>query len=144
MRNQRGLTLIETLIVISILALFSSILLLQFQGMVTKLELDQFIDQLQRDINWALHYADINQKVVYLHIMKDRHIYYFQSSGRNILLRNYSNRFEIGTNLENRRLIIDATGLVSNFGTLTIYEDKKLIATLSIQMNTGIVREERY
>lgn len=144
MGNQRGATFIEVVILIAILTLLTSIFLLDFKGTKTQLEFDQFIDQLQRDINWALHYADIRQQVVFFHFAPERYMYYFKVGNLIMLKRNYNTRFEIDTNLTSQRLIIDATGLVSNFGTLTIKEKNKKIATLRIQMHTGIIREERY
>ncbi len=144
MKNQRGTTLVEVLIIITILTLLTSIIFIQLNSTKMQLELEQFIDQLQRDINWALHYADINQEIMYLYFTKERYIYYFQVGSKIILKRSYSSRFIIENNLIKHRLIIDATGLVSNFGTLTVYEESRLIATLSIQMFTGIIREERY
>lgn len=144
MKNQNGYSLVEVLIFVSILTLVTSLLLLQFSGTTSQLELELFIDQLQQDINWALHYADLNQKVIFLLFEKKSHIYLFKVGNKIILKRKFSNRFVIEDNLYNHTLTIDANGFVSNNGTVTIYENKKIIATLRIQLYSGVIREERY
>lgn len=144
MRIESGYTLIEVIIVISILSLLTTLLLFSFGGMEHRLTIEQFIDQLQRDINWALSYADNNQQVLYMFIFKDFHMYFIQENKYKILKREYNKNFRIETNLLDNSLIIQANGTLANFGTLTIYYREKIAARLIIELHTGVIREEIY
>lgn len=142
MKNEKGTTLIEIIIVISIMTIVASIVFLSYTGSQQIVSLEQFKDQLQRDINWALQYADLHQQVVYITFLNDHHAYIVQVLNQTKIKRTYSEKFRVTDNLFSHRLTILANGTVSNFGNLKIYIRNTLFATLYIEMTTGVVREE--
>lgn len=144
MCNQKGSSLIELLIMISVISLITTFVLLQFTGTKLQSEFEQLKDQLQMDINWARHYADIHQKQIVLKIAKDDSMYFIQNGRETLLIRKYDKRFKFEDNLTFHELIFDLKGQVTNFGHIKILVDSKLFATLHIQMHTGAIREERH
>lgn len=144
MNNQRGISYLEVLITLTIMALISSVIILQFQNTKTTQEYELFLDQLQRDFNWALHYADLHQRTLHFTIAKERSMYYFQIGTKTLLKRTYSNKFRVENNLNKNSIMFMANGEISNFGKLEVYDGIRLVAILYIEMNTGVIREEKH
>ncbi len=142
MWNEKGTTLLEIVIVVSIMSIIASTVLLSYTGSDEQITYEQFKDQLQRDINWSLQYADLHQQVLYITFLNNHNTYIVQVYNKIILKRTYSSKIRVSDNFVDHSLIVLAKGTVSNFGYLNIYVETQLFATLYIQMTTGVVRED--
>lgn len=142
MWGQKGATFLEVLLFLSLIVFMSSLVLPIYEGTQARKEIEQFINQLQADMNWAMQYADTHQKYLYWYIFEKNHVYYFQQEDKKLFVRYYPKNIRIEHNLPNKRIKIQPTGTISNNGTLKIYYHEKLMASLYVQLYSGVIREE--
>ncbi|NWQ40009.1 type II secretion system protein [Bacillus sp. EB106-08-02-XG196] len=141
--NQNGFTLIESLIVLSIFLIISSITVFsikpQYQIATTK----SFISQLKADLFYGQQYAIANQTEVSVIFIENEHTYVIAAGVNSIVERNYSPRVTVGQGTIPLYFKYNRNGNVDRFGTIFIrtpQEDYKL--TLLIGKGRFYVLEE--
>lgn len=141
--NQNGFTLIESLLVLSIFLIISSITVFsikpQYQIATTK----SFISQLKADLFYGQQYAIANQTEVSVIFIENEHTYVIAAGVNSIVERNYSPRITVGQGTIPLYFKYNRNGNVDRFGTLFIrtpQQDYKL--TLLIGKGRFYVLEE--
>lgn len=125
--NQKGFTLIESLLVLSIFMIISSITVFSLKPQHTVIEDAAFLTQLQADLLYAQQYAISHQHEVSVVIMPNQYIYYMylRTELPPIVERNYSTNFYLneGTIPLNFKFLHD--GNVNKFGSFFIQTKNK-------------------
>jgi competence protein ComGD len=76
--NEKGFTLIESLIVLSIFLILSLITIFSVKPQYEMTISEEFLTQLQADLFYAQQYAISHQKEVTIIILSDQHYYYIR------------------------------------------------------------------
>jgi competence protein ComGD len=76
--NEHGFTLIESLLVLSIFLIISSITAFSVKPQYESAICDEFLTQLQTDLFIAQQYAISHQKDITMNIISDQHYYYIR------------------------------------------------------------------
>ncbi|WLR49766.1 competence type IV pilus minor pilin ComGD [Bacillus tianshenii] len=94
--TQRGFTLIEMIIVLSVLTTVTFVSLIYFEPVFEQKRHEFFLEQLQRDFLYAQSYAINNNTDVFIHIVPYEHRYIVKEGLTNkILTRDYAENIEI-------------------------------------------------
>lgn len=143
--NQKGFTLIESLVVLSIFLIISSITAFTIKPQYN-MEGDQtFISQLKADLYYAQQYAISNQVEVKVNFIpeQNRYIIFERNDLPNLVERNYSPNIRIISGSLLLYLTFTANGSTEKIGTLYIYtEDKSYRLTVLIGKGRFYVSEE--
>ncbi|PLS01745.1 competence type IV pilus minor pilin ComGD [Neobacillus cucumis] len=96
-RNQKGFTLIESLLVLSIFIVISSITVFSLQPQHSVLEDENFISQLSADLLYAQQYAIAHQDEVSVMFMSNQFKYYMvpKADSQPIVERDYSTNISL-------------------------------------------------
>lgn len=125
-RNQKGFTLVESLLVLSVFMILSLITAFSLQPQHDVLEDRVFISQLSADLLYAQQYAISHQKEVSILIVPSQYKYYMFASaaGTPIVERNYSTNIYLteGSLPLNFNFLRD--GNVNKFGSFYIQTKK--------------------
>ncbi|OEH92884.1 competence type IV pilus minor pilin ComGD [Bacillus solimangrovi] len=100
LRQAKGFTLLEMLIVLMIVSVLTSLTLTVFQSVVETKRTEFFLEQFERDLLYAQSYAINHNCAVYTYIQSEKHAYFIRDCNYNKLLeRGYSNDIivEVGT-----------------------------------------------
>lgn len=131
LKNHFGFTLIEILLVLSIVLLTTSVI---FQITVTLSEkrvVDQFFQQLMLDIEEMQARAIENEETIFIQFNNDnRYKALSVSSGEVILEKSFPDKIKLDIYSNLKRFVISPKGEVSHFGTIrfeTPYGRKNLI-----------------
>ncbi|TDL77171.1 type II secretion system protein [Rhodococcus qingshengii] len=141
--NQNGFTLIESLIVLSIFLIISSITVFSIKPQYQIATNKSFISQLKADLYYGQQYAIANQTEVRVIFIENEHSYVIAAGANSIVERNYSPKITVGQGTIQLYFKYNPNGNVDRFGTIFIrtpQEDYKL--TLLIGKGRFYVLEE--
>jgi competence protein ComGD len=142
--DQKGFTLIESLVVLSIFMIISSITVFSLKPQHSLIEDKGFLTQLKSDLYFAQQYAISHQHEVSVVIIPEKYSYYLLLSTDlpPILMRNYSKNiyFTVGSLPLYFKFLSD--GNVNQFGTLFIQtQNKRYLLTVLIGKGRFYVKE---
>ncbi|MFF2448606.1 competence type IV pilus minor pilin ComGD [Neobacillus sp. NPDC058068] len=125
--NQKGFTLIESLVVLSIFMIISSVTVFSLKPQQPMIEEEAFITQLKADLYYAQNYAISHQHEVSVVFMPSQFKYYMylRTDIPPFIVRNYSTNIYVneGSLPLYFKFLID--GNVNKFGTLFIQTKRK-------------------
>ncbi|WP_066365756.1 competence type IV pilus minor pilin ComGD [Neobacillus fumarioli] len=145
MNNQRGFTLTESLIVLSIFMILTSITVFSLKPQRSVLEEAAFFTQLKADLYYAQTYAISHQHEVSVTIMPSEYKYYMyvNTSSPPIVERTYSANFYITEGSLPLTFRFMPDGNISKFGSIIIQsEKKKYLLTFLIGKGRFYVKEQ--
>ena len=90
LRNQKGFTLIESLIVLSIFLIISSITAFSIKPQYYSAVDKAFISQLKADLYYGQQYAIANQMEVKVIFYEHEHMYLISTGSKQLVVRNHS------------------------------------------------------
>lgn len=95
--TEKGFTLIESLLVLSILLIIASVTAFNMKPLYEKMESEEFINQLQADLFYGQQLAISHQLEVSVRIIPEQHYYYVNNTTiwPPHLLRYYSNAISV-------------------------------------------------
>lgn len=95
--SEKGFTLIEALLVLSVFMILSSITAFPLKPQYEKAEIESFLVQFQADLYYAQQYAISHQIETTVNIQADQHYYYIRARFDQPLLvrRNYSKNIDV-------------------------------------------------
>ncbi|WML45292.1 competence type IV pilus minor pilin ComGD [Neobacillus sp. PS3-40] len=76
--SQQGFTLIESLLVLSIFLIISSVTIFSVKPQYERTNSEAFLTQLQADLFYAQQYAISHQKEISINFIPDQHYYYIR------------------------------------------------------------------
>ncbi|MDQ6599636.1 prepilin-type N-terminal cleavage/methylation domain-containing protein [Bacillus salipaludis] len=143
--HQQGFTLIESLLVLAIFLILSSITVFSVKPQANRMEDETFISQLKADLFFAQQYAISHQHEVYVAFSENEYNYYIYERNDlpRLVERYYSNNIHVypGTLSLYFRFLPD--GNISKFGSFTIVtKDKQYRVTFLIGKGRFYVTEE--
>ncbi|MFC4320746.1 competence type IV pilus minor pilin ComGD [Litchfieldia salsa] len=127
-KDQKGFTLIEILIVISILVMITTIPTLRLSPSYQQKVIDQFFDQLTDDLLLSQQYALSHSDTVKVYFYSSSSSYraILVESNTEIISRNYDENITINPNTLGSILVIRSNGNVNKAGTMqVIYGQEK-------------------
>jgi competence protein ComGD len=141
---QKGFTLIESLVVLSIFMIISSITVFSLKPQHSIIQDEAFLTQFKSDLYFAQQYAISHQHEVSVVIIPEKYMYYLllRTDLPPILTRNYSKNiyFSVGSLSLYFKFLSD--GNVNQFGTLFIQtKNKKYQLTVLIGKGRFYVKE---
>ncbi|GHH96985.1 competence type IV pilus minor pilin ComGD [Neobacillus kokaensis] len=126
--NQKGFTLAESLIVLSVFMILSTVTVFSLKPEHTMLEDEAFLTQLQADLYYAQNYALSHQHEVLFIIMQNQ--YFYKLSERTelppFLQRSYSKSFYLTEGTIPLTIKFLPNGNVSKFGSFYIRTNNKV------------------
>jgi len=126
--NQKGFTLVEMLVVLSIFILVSSVGYFPFQSYYEKKQLDYFVKRLEQDLLFTQLYAISHEKITTLDVYGEFYTIRNALNEPMILRRYYPKEFYIEFYNVNmgKKMIFLANGNIYRSGTVRIhYKNKK-------------------
>jgi competence protein ComGD len=136
--NQKGFTLIESLVVLSIFMIISSITAFNLKPQYYMVDDEAFFTQLKADLLFAQQYAISHQHEVTINFMADKHMYYIHENYvlSPLVEREYSPNINVipGSLTLYFKFLHD--GNVSRFGFLYFQTDDKLYR-LTVMIGKG-------
>ncbi|AYV67065.1 prepilin-type N-terminal cleavage/methylation domain-containing protein [Niallia circulans] len=116
--NQRGFTLMEMFVAMSLLVVLSSLSIFLVTSQQTSLNETHFLTQLEGDLYYAQAYALENQMPIQVRIYPTLHYYYMRADANtgNIVERYYADDIIFSTNAT-LSFNINSNGNFSKFGT---------------------------
>ncbi len=126
-RSERGFTLAESLLVLSVFMIISSITAFTVKPQYEKAEVDSFLTQFQTDLYYAQQYSLAHQIETTVSIQADQHSYYIRTRFDQPLLvqRTYSNQIKVIPLSQPLFFKFTPDGNITKFGTLAIEADSK-------------------
>lgn len=139
--KQNGFTLIEMLIVMSVIMLISLFNIHSFQNYMEQKKIDSFMEQLEEDLLYAQMCAMANQAITYVRFYDDRYFIEYYENGSNektTYCRFYQEGIKIQflTNSMGKKVIYNPSGNVKEFGKFQV-KYKKLKYTVVFQLGRG-------
>ena len=125
--NQKGFTLIESLVVLSIFLIISSVTAFSLKPQYNMVDDDTFIVQLKADLLYSQQFAISHQRDVIVNIMAEKHMYaiYENNSLQRLVERNYSEKINVIPGTIPLYFKFLKNGNVDRFGSLTIRTNEK-------------------
>ncbi|WHY65697.1 competence type IV pilus minor pilin ComGD [Neobacillus sp. SuZ13] len=125
--DQNGFTLIESLLVLSIFMIISSITVFSLKPQHSVLEDEAFLTQLKADLYYSQQYAISHQHEVSVVILPAQYKYYMllRPELPPIVMRNYSKNINLATSTLPLYFKFLNDGNVNQFGTLLIQTNNK-------------------
>lgn len=119
--SERGFTLIESLFVLSIFLIISSITAFSLKPQYERMESEEFLTQLQADLFYGQQYAISHQQEVTVMIVPEEHHYYLRNNlTLPFLHRYFSNAITVTRGTLPLTFKFTPSGFVNKFGTLYI------------------------
>ncbi|MFP7297650.1 competence type IV pilus minor pilin ComGD [Neobacillus niacini] len=118
--TQNGFTLIESLIVLSIFLIISSITVFSIKPQYQSTTNKSFISQLKADLYYGQAYAIANQTEVKVLFIENEHTYIISSGAKRIVERNHSEKITVGQGTIPLYFKFNPNGNVDRFGSLFI------------------------
>ncbi len=141
--NEQGFTLLESLFVLSLFLLITSLSVFLIRPHNQQLEEQLFFSQLRSDLLYAQQYALTSQKSVNVNFISSNHFYYIsKQNGAMLLKRKYSNMITVieGSQMLNFRF--HSNGNISSIGSIFIYiEEEKFQMTFQLGRGRFYVKE---
>jgi competence protein ComGD len=125
LNNQKGFTLIESLIVLSILLIISSITAFSIKPQYNSTNDKAFTSQLKADLYYGQQYAIANQMEVIVIFFEHEHMYTVAAGSKRILERKHSPDISVSQGTIPLYFIYNPNGNVDRFGTLYIRTKQK-------------------
>lgn len=125
--NQKGFTLTESLVVLSIFMILSSITVFSLKPQYSSIEDEAFLAQLQADLYYAQTWAISNQTEVTVIFVQNEYFYYiYYARGKPKLVeRHYSKKFYLSEGSIPLTFNFTKNGNVNKFGSFFIRTPKK-------------------
>lgn len=125
--NQRGFTLAESLVVLSIFMILSSVTVFSLKPQHTMVEDEAFLTQLKADLFYAQSYAMAHQQEVSVAILpkQSKYLFVLRPDQPHLLDRSYSSRFNIVVGTMPLSFVFQPDGNVNKFGSFFIETEKK-------------------
>jgi competence protein ComGD len=126
-KNQKGFTLIESLVVLSIFLIISSITAFSIKPQYNMSDDETFISQLKADLYYAQQYAISHQKEVKVNFIPNKHRYiiYEHNDLPNLVERNYSPSIQVSPGSIPLYFKYLVNGNVDQFGSIYIKSNEK-------------------
>lgn len=143
--NNHGFTLLESLLVLSIFLIISSITAFSIKPLYDANVSEQFLTQFQADFLYGQQYAISHQQEINIIIQNDQHYYYMRGNYLQpiIVSRHYSNAINIASLTLPLTFKFTPSGAVSKFGSLLIHcGSKQYTMTVLIGEGRFYVAEE--
>ncbi|WP_433958748.1 competence type IV pilus minor pilin ComGD [Cytobacillus horneckiae] len=121
--NERGFTLIESLIVLSIFLLIMTISALMISPRIQRMDDEAFFAKFKADILYAQNYALANQTIVSVFILPDQNEYRFVDGQQTILTHTYNERYQVIERTMPLYFQFSANGNVNKFGYFYVQTD---------------------
>lgn len=120
--SDKGFTLIESLFVLSIFLLISSITVFSFKPQYDQANMNAFLSQFQEDLFYAQQHAISQQRDMTVNIQPNQHFYYIRGRFDEPLLlkRTYSNKIQVESLSQALVFKFTTDGNISKFGSLRI------------------------
>ena len=124
--NQKGFTLLESLLVLSIVSIMSLVLITNIVPIHQKKVIESFLNQFEKDLMYTQQFALINGESVYLLINANQQQYDVKSIDRStpILKRNYPSEIIIESSSLSNRIVYNSNGSIQKSGTIYIHYKK--------------------
>lgn len=138
-RNNKGFTLIEMLLVMSVIMVISTLSFYSFQSYCDKKKLDYFMEQLEEDILFAQMTAMTSQRVVYVNFGNEYYTVKDQNIFAKELLKRYYGEGIIVTFLTssmNKQVVFYPNGNIKKIGKVQV-KCKKYKYTIVFQLGRG-------
>jgi competence protein ComGD len=141
--NQKGFTLIESLIVLSIFLIISSITAFSMKPQYYSATDKTFISQLKADLYYGQQYAIANQMEVKVIFYEHEHMYLISTGNKQLVERHHSPMITVTQGTIQLVFKFNSNGNVDRFGTLYIRtQQKNYRLTLLIGKGRFYVMEE--
>ncbi|WP_062355902.1 competence type IV pilus minor pilin ComGD [Bacillus kwashiorkori] len=141
-KSQKGFTLIEVLLALTIFLMLVSFLPPLYTSLSDKIETKIFLQQLEEDLYYAQQYAMVNRTPVYYQVYKSMNEYRIWPFGQDVMIRRKipaNITVDGGTVLSN---YFKSNGNVPSFGTIHFQKGKKLyVLTLHIGRGRFVISE---
>jgi competence protein ComGD len=125
LHNQKGFTLVESLVVLSIFMILSSITVFSIKPQYNSASDRAFISQLKADIYYGQQYAIAKQMEVRVAFLEQEHIYVIVAGNNRIIERKHSPEIRVSQGTIQLYFIFNPNGNVDRFGTLYIRTPQK-------------------
>jgi competence protein ComGD len=123
--NQKGYTLVESLTVLSIFMILSSITVFSIKPQYNSASDRAFISQLKADIYYGQQYAIAKQMEVRVAFFEQEHMYVIVAGNNRIVERIHSPKIRVSQGTIQLYFIFNPNGNVDRFGTLFIRTPQK-------------------
>jgi competence protein ComGD len=141
--NQKGFTLIESLIVLSIFLIISSITAFSIKPQFHSVNDKAFITQLKADLYYGQQFAIANQMEVKVIFYEHEHLYVLIAGSNRIVERTHSPKIRVSQGTIQLYFKFNPNGNLDRFGSLFIRTEQKLYRlTLLIGKGRFYVMEE--
>ncbi len=120
--NQNGFTLVESILVVSIVSIMSLVLIASIVPIYNQKIIDTFLHQFEKDIMYAQQYALVNEEPIYIVFVPTENRYTIEKNNVSVPLvkRNYNKEISIvATNFSNR-ITYNHNGSIQRGGTIYI------------------------
>jgi competence protein ComGD len=136
--NQKGFTLIESLVVLSIFLIISSITVVSIKPQYYMADDETFISQLKADLYYAQQFAISHQKEVKVNFIPNRYSYsiYENNNSPKIIERKYSSNIQVSPGSIPLYFKYLPNGNVDQFGSL-YFKSKEKSYRLTILIGKG-------
>ncbi|KPB05209.1 competence type IV pilus minor pilin ComGD [Bacillus sp. CHD6a] len=129
-RTNGGYTLLESLLVISIVSVLLSVTVLTLNSTEESYISEQFNEQLSNDLLFAQQYALSSKKSVYIIFTPSENYYRIRQGTfqiNELVVREYHSSIKIDTRTMGQRITYHGNGSINRSGAIAIYvDDKKL------------------
>ncbi|OAS85117.1 competence type IV pilus minor pilin ComGD [Metabacillus litoralis] len=120
--HKNGFTLVESLLVLSIVTIMSFVLIVNIFPIYHEKVIETFLEQFEKDMMYAQQYALVNDEPVYILFAVERNQYKIVTgeSAKTLLSSNYQHKIQIeGVTLKNR-VTFNSNGSIQKSGTMLI------------------------
>ncbi|WP_176483697.1 MULTISPECIES: competence type IV pilus minor pilin ComGD [Bacillus] len=137
--SEKGFTLIESLLVLSIVSILLSLSFIKFSPVMEKKVIPQFFEQLTNDVLYAQQYAMSSKSSVNLVFSSSTKQYYIQvpTENRILLRREFNHHIDINTRVASSIVRFNAVGNIMNPGTYGISYKSEEQFLLVFQLGYG-------
>jgi competence protein ComGD len=126
LHNQKGFTLIESLIVLSIFLLISSITAFSLKPQYHSVNEKAFISQLKADLYYGQQYAIANQMEVKVIFYEHEHMYFLAAGSKLLVERFHSPKITVSQATIPLYFKFLPSGNIDRFGSLLIRSERKI------------------
>jgi competence protein ComGD len=126
LHNQKGFTLIESLIVLSIFLLISSITAFSLKPQYHSVNEKAFISQLKADLYYGQQYAIANQMEVKVIFYEHEHMYFLSADSNRLVERFHSPKISVSQATIPLYFKFLPSGNIDRFGSLLIRSERKI------------------
>ncbi len=120
--NNLGYTLLESLVVLSIVSIMSFVLIANLVPIHQAKIIETFFDQFEKDMMYAQQYALLNEETIYILFRGNRYQYTIEQSNLagSLIVRNYHQGIKIEGGTMKNRVTFRANGAIQTSGSLLI------------------------